>query len=132
MRASVIVERRSLASAPRFTAKPDDAAQLQDLIETMRNVPRDSMASMPDMLFLMRRLSGRLAAIAGRLERVEPQAPSCTRTRARGTMQADRDAIIAGVFGKAPRRDQVRMVTTRAGRSVRVVERSSRQMELNL
>ena len=98
----------------------------------MRHVPRESMASMPDMLFLLRRLSGALAEVAGRLEPLGRETTSRTRPRARMAFLGDQNAIAAGRLGKEPRRDQTRTVFSRRGKRVDVVERASRQMELTL
>ncbi|WP_158810430.1 hypothetical protein [Beijerinckia sp. L45] len=123
-----VVERRPLSASPRFTARPDDVAQLHDVIETMRNVPRASMASMPDMLFLLRRLSGKLDAIAARLQ---PAVPANTDARIKGFAQANRAAGVVGVFGKRLPRNRTRTVTSCNGDRINVVERQSKQMELS-
>lgn len=134
-RSAPIIERRSLASK-RFTAKPDDLAEPLLVIATMRDVPREALESFPDMLHLLRRLSGRLNAIAGRLAIQEELKPmEMPRTRLAGAPATDRAAVAAGIFGHArprPSRETKRMVANRKGKLVRVVERPSRQMELSL
>lgn len=135
-RSSPIIERRVLA-ARRYVAQPDDLAEMRHVIATMRDVPRDALESFPDLLHLLRRLSGRLAVIAGHLEPVEVRSKQAPRTRLVARPAADHAAIVAGVFGNPPRkprsrRETKRTVTSREGKTVHVVERLSAQIEMSL
>ncbi len=95
----------------------------------MRNVPRESTESMPDMFHLLRRLAGTLAAIEVELQPVEQQPARVVRRPAGATSAAE------AVFGKgrAPAREQRREIVGRKGGRVRVIERrAAGQMELGL
>ena len=127
----VAVEHRHLPTR-RYTARPDDAAEFRAVIATMRNVPRESVASMADMFHLLRRLGGKLAAIADRLEVVEQPERRPVRQQLGQRPAVDARAVAEGVFGKRPTRHQIRSIMTRSGRAVRVVERQAGQMELGL
>lgn len=113
------VEHRRLA--PRYAVRADGRAQLRVVIATMRNVPRESTESMPDMFHLLRRLAGTLAAIEVELQPVEQQPARVVRRPAGATSAAE------VVFGKsrAPAREQRREIVSRKGARVRVIERRS-------
>ena len=123
-----VVEHRSLPRS-RYAARPDDAAELRAVIGTMRNVPRESVASMADMFHLLRRLGGKLTAIADRLEVVEPPQREA-RKRIAPRPSVDARAIAESVFGKTLRRSKIRSVMTRSGKTVRVERRAQGQMDL--
>lgn len=128
MKRTFAVEHRVLPGR-RLSAAADDAAELRNVIDAMADVPRASTASIPDMLFYFRRLRGRLTGIADRLEIVEPKQAE---TRQRLHRPAPDPLAIAAAVFKPISREQTRIVRSRSGRTVRVVERSSRQMELSL
>ena len=95
----------------------------------MRNVPRESTESMPDMFHLLRRLAGTLAAIEIELQPVEQRPARVVRRPAGAPSAAE------AVFGKskAPPREQRREIVSRKGGRVRVIERrATAQMELRL
>lgn len=116
--------------APRYAVRADVRAQLRVVIATMRNVPRESTESMPDMFHLLRRLAGTLAAIEVEMHPVE-QTPARSVRRPAGASASAAEAV----FGKsrAPAREQRREIVGRKGGRVRVIERrSAGQMELGL
>ena len=128
-------EQRALGSGQRhFIAQPDDLAELQAVIEQIRNVPRAATASMPDMFHHLRRCAGRLVLVAARLEIVALEQKRLPPVRIPNRPAVDARRVAEGVFGKAPAsRSTTRTITTRKGKSVRVEERrSSAQMELGL
>ena len=100
----------------------------------MRDVPREHIASMPDVYHFLRRVTGKLSAIAGRLEVTGGKSDKPRRERPSSRNTVDPRIIAAGVFKTFPLRDQARAVTSAKGRRVRVVERGrcSKQMELGL
>ena len=126
------VEHRALPS--RYAARADDLAELRAVIATMRDVPREHVASMADVFHFLRRVTGRLSAIAGRLEVIEERSAATRRERLPSRAAVDPRAIAAGVFRSGPKRQQVRAIADAKGRRVRVLERGrcAGQMELGL
>ncbi len=101
---------------------------------TMRCLPQEAVASWPDLFNTMRRLSGRLEAVAHRLTVLEAQTMRRPSGACAARPAATRAAITAGLFGPAPRvaRERTRTITSSKGRLVRVLEKPSRQLELML
>lgn len=126
-----VVERRDLPGR-RYRARPDDAAELRAIADVMADVPRDAVASMPDVFHFLRRLRGRLVVVVDRLELAEPGRGRTPRQRAPTRSPVEARAVADGVFGKAKpvRREKRRTIGAWKGRAVAVVERSSRQMDL--
>ena len=115
MTRGLVVEHRRLA--PRHPL-PDPVALILEAAERLVNVPRESTASMPDMLFHNRRVAKQIAEAAQRLEQNWEPKGSTKRT----------SAVLP------PARDQHREITAVKGRRVRVVERGRcrRTLELSL
>ena len=108
-----IIERRRLPGKPGL----DPIAEILAAAAALQDVPRDSTASIPDILFHNRRVAGRIKAVADRIERTWEPKGSVRRALALPTSA----------------REQRREITVAKGRRVRVVEVGpKRQMELSL
>ena len=128
-----VVERRSLPR-PGYAIRADDRAEMGAVIAVMRNVPRERLGSFADLIHHLHRCAGRLEAVLGRLETVEArQTARAPRTRLLDRPRPDARAVAEAVFGKGPRwRERTRVIAGRKSRRVTVVERVSRQMELEI
>ncbi len=97
------------------------------MIEIMRDVPREHIESMPDVYHFLRRVTGRLVAIRGRLEVVDqpsiPQRRERLPVRPAADPRTVADASFKPAALPAPVREQCREITAARGRRVRVVER---------
>ncbi len=118
------IERAPIAGR-RYQAKPDVLTELEAVWRALRDVPREQLASIPDLINHLQRCAGRIPPIMARLEVVAPPPASALRTRLSPRLATDHAAIVEGVFGKPKRsaRDQARFVTVAKGRRVRVIER---------
>lgn len=107
------LERRRLPAKPGL----DPIAEILAAAAALQDVPRESTASIPDILFHNRRVAGRIKAVADRIERTwEPKGSA--------------KSVLAL---SAPVREQRREIVGRKGGRVRVIERrSAGQMELGL
>lgn len=109
----LIVERRRLPAKPSL----DPIAEILAAAAALQDVPRESTASIPDILFHNRRVAGRIKAVADRIERTWEPKGSAKRV----------------LTLPARAREQRREIVGRKGGRMRVVERrSAGQMELGL
>ncbi len=131
-RPPVVEQRRSVRSG--YAIKTDDRAELLALANMLRNIPRDSLSSIPDVIHHSHRVAGRIVAVADRLEMVEPVRATPARQRLMPRPAVGARAVAEGVFGKTKpgRRETRRTITSRKGGRIDVYERASRQMELGL
>ncbi|MDR3488765.1 MAG: hypothetical protein P4M05_28160 [Bradyrhizobium sp.] len=93
----------------------DLLAEILDAVVALERVPRESMASMPDMLFHNRRVARRIKDALGGLEVVDP-----TRI-ARAPLR---------LAPKPGRREQISTIVCAKGKSVRVVRKATDQLDL--
>ena len=108
----MVVERRRLPAKSAL----DPIAEILAAAAALQDVPRESTASIPDILFHNRRVAGRIKAVADRIERTWEPKGSAKRAPA-----------------LPPARDHHREIVARKGGRVRVIERrATAQMELRL
>ena len=112
------VRERGILPARRHAVRADDKAELMAIADQLQDVPRESTATIQDMLFHNHRMSRGLRAAAERIEVVDDTG--------RKVLERSWQAP------PPPVRDHVREITSAKGWRVRVVERPTRQLEMAL